>query len=156
MNKRLKQALSKVSLFWRFFILLSLVTSLFLVTLSVSSRQFSYNLQKAYLEQAEEGFHQNCQSFSRELFLAYSLPPAVENCASYADAAGAASLDETQRFFSFNEVRDSFVRQCALLRLPLLWQFPPVPVPQSHDSAGRAVLQLLPGLRGRSAAQHPV
>lgn len=109
---------ARVSLFWRYLILLGTVTIMFLVTLSISFQLSSANLQTAYLDQAEETFQQNCQSFSRELFSAYSLPPAVENCAAYSDAASAPSMTDAKSIFAFNDVRDSFVRQCALLRLP--------------------------------------
>lgn len=117
MAKLFNRLLSKVSLFWRFFILLGCVTAIFLVTLSVSSRHFSATLQDAYLDQARESFEQNCQTFSRELFLAYSLPPAVENCQAYPAVAVARSTADAG-VLAFNDVRDSFTRQCALMRLP--------------------------------------
>lgn len=118
MFQLLHRLMTKVSLFWRYLILLGAVTIMFLITLSISLRLSSDSLQSAYLDQAESSFQQNCQSFSRELFSAYSLPPAVENCAAYSDAASALSLADAKSIFAFNDVRDSFVRQCAMLRLP--------------------------------------
>ena len=118
MFRLLHRLTARVSLFWRYLILLGTVAAMFLVTLSVSFQLFSSSLQTAYLDQAEESFQQNCQSFSKEVFSAYSIPAAVENSAAYNDAATAGSISDTQSIFAFNDVRDSFTRQCAMLRLP--------------------------------------
>jgi len=118
MSKLIARATSKLSLFWRYFFLLCAVVLLFLVAFSATSRQFTRALQASYLEQAQASFDQNCASFSRELFLAHSLPPALESSEYYATVSATDQPLSSRNFFAYTEVRDSFVTQCALLDLP--------------------------------------
>lgn len=110
--------IARLSLFWRYFILLSAVVALFLAAFSISTQQFTQSLQSTYLEQAQEGFNQNCDSFSRALFLAHTLPSALENSGEYSAVSGADYPMENRVIPSLLSLRDSFTVQCTMLDLP--------------------------------------
>ncbi|MBQ3556605.1 MAG: helix-turn-helix transcriptional regulator [Oscillospiraceae bacterium] len=109
---------ARLSLFWRYFILLSAVMVLFLTAFSVSTRLFTQSLQDSYLTQAQESFNQNCQSFSRALFLSHTLPSALENSNEYSTITSADHPLENQLIPSLLALRESFTIQCTMLDLP--------------------------------------
>ena len=117
MSKLFSRATSKLSLFWRYFLILCAVIVLFLVGFSATSRQFTKALQTSYLEQAQANFNQTCNSFSNKLFLTHSLPPALENTEHYAAVSIAEQPLTPRSAYYFSEIRTSFATQCALLDL---------------------------------------
>lgn len=118
MKQKLGQVLSKLSLFWRYFILLGAVVLVFLLALTTATGEFTKALRTSYLEQAKGNFEQNCQLFASELLNTRSLPATVENTADYGKAAGAAAPVATQDLFYLNQVRDAFALQCTLMDMP--------------------------------------
>ena len=118
MRRLFDRLVARLSLFWRYFILLSAVMALFLAAFSVSTRLFTQSLQDSYLSQAQESFNQNCQSFSRALFLTHTLPSALENSSEYSTIASAGRPLETRFIPSLIALRDSFTIQCTMLDLP--------------------------------------
>lgn len=118
MRRLFDRVAARLPLFWRYFILLSAVMFLFLTAFSVSTRLFTQSLQDSYLTQAQESFNQNCQSFSRALFLTHTLPSALENSTEYSTVSAASRPLETRIVPSLLTLRDSFTVQCTMLDLP--------------------------------------
>ena len=118
MRQKLGQVLSKLSLFWRYFILLGVVVLVFLLALTMATGEFTKALRTSYLEQAKGNFEQNCQLFMDELLNTRSLPTAVENAAGYSKAADVEAPVPTQDLFYLIQVRNAFVQQCTLMGLP--------------------------------------
>lgn len=110
--------IARLSLFWRYFILLSAVVALFLAAFSISTQQFTQSLQTTYLEQAQESFNQNCNSFSRSLFLTHTLPSALEDSGEYSVISNSGYPLENRAIPSLISLRDSFTVQCTMLNLP--------------------------------------
>ena len=118
MRQLFSRLVTRLSLFWRYFILLGAVMVLFLTAFSISTRLFTQSLQDSYLTQAQESFNQNCQSFSRALFLTHTLPSAMENNNEYTSVS-TANYPLASRFIpSLLTLRDAFTIQCTLLDLP--------------------------------------
>ena len=118
MKEKLGRVLSKLSLFWRYFILLGVVVLVFLLALTTATGEFTKALRTSYLEQARGNFEQNCQLFVSELFNTRSLPAAVEGSADYSKAAGVAAPVATHELIYLVQVRDAFAQQCTLMDLP--------------------------------------
>lgn len=118
MRRLFDRLVARLSLFWRYFILLSAVMALFLAAFSVSTRLFTQSLQNAYLTQAQESFNQNCQSFSRTLFLTHTLPAVLESNTEYSTVSSAKPPLETRSIPSLLALRESYTTQCAMLDLP--------------------------------------
>ncbi|MBO5339732.1 MAG: helix-turn-helix transcriptional regulator [Oscillospiraceae bacterium] len=118
MKEKLGRVLSKLSLFWRYFILLGAVVLVFLLALTTATGEFTKALRTSYLEQARGNFEQNCQLFVGELFNTRSLPVTVENSADYSKAAGVAAPVDTRELLYLVRVRDAFAQQCTLMDLP--------------------------------------
>ena len=118
MRRIFDRLVTRLSLFWRYFILLSAVMALFLTAFSISTRLFTQSLQDSYLAQAQESFNQNCQSFSRSLFLTHTLPSALENSSEYSTITSAGHPLETRFIPSLLTLRESFTIQCTMLDLP--------------------------------------
>ncbi len=118
MRQFFSRLFARLSLFWRYFILLSAVVALFLTAFSISTQQFTQSLQGTYLEQAQENFNQNCSSFSRALFLTHTLPSALENSSEYSAISSEGYPMRTQTIPSLLSLRDSFAVQCTMLDLP--------------------------------------
>ncbi|MBQ3135478.1 MAG: helix-turn-helix transcriptional regulator [Oscillospiraceae bacterium] len=118
MRRLFDRLVARLSLFWRYFILLSAVMVLFLAAFSVSTRLFTQSLQDSYLTQAQESFNQNCQSFSQALFLTHTLPAALENNSEYTTITSSGYPLERRVIPSLLTLRDSFTIQCTMLDLP--------------------------------------
>lgn len=118
MRQLFDRLVTRLSLFWRYFILLSAVVVLFLTAFSLSTRLFTQSLQNSYLTQAQESFNQNCQTFSRALFLSHTLPSALENSSEYTAITSASHPLESRFIPSLLSLRDSFTIQCTMLDLP--------------------------------------
>jgi len=118
MRRIFDRFVTRLSLFWRYFILLSAVMALFLTAFSVSTRLFTQSLQDSYLTQAQKSFNQNCQSFSRALFLSHTLPSALESNSEYSTITSADCPLENRFIPSLLTLRESFTVQCTMLDLP--------------------------------------
>ena len=118
MSKLFDRLSAKLSLFWRYFFLLAAVVLLFLAAFTLATRQFTAALQDTYLEQTRENFEQNCVSFSKELFLPFSIPAAVESCGYYSSVSSVQQPFSARTTYAFTQVRTSFLSQCAMLNLP--------------------------------------
>ena len=118
MKQKIKALMSKLSLFWRYFFLLSAVVLVFLAAFTAATRQFTKVLQNSYLGQARSSFEANAQLFARDVFLTHSLPMAMEDAEHYVAVATAVVPLDTQYVFSLSELGDTFAYQCTLLGLP--------------------------------------
>lgn len=118
MKQKVSYLFSKMSLFWRYFFLLVAVMGVFLVALTTVTREFTKELQNSYMEQAQSNFEQNCELFSRELFLTHSLPASVEDSDDYLTALAAPRPLAGGDVLYMTSVHKSFSMQCSLLDLP--------------------------------------
>ena len=118
MKQKIKALMSKLSLFWRYFFLLSAVVLVFLAAFTAATWQFTKVLQNSYLGQARSSFEANAQLFARDVFLTHSLPMAMEDAEHYVAVATAVVPLDTQYVFSLSELGDTFAYQCTLLGLP--------------------------------------
>jgi len=118
MRERVRQLMSRLSLFWRYFFLLATVVFVFVVAFTVATRQFTGTLRSSYLEQAQSGFEKNAELFARDLSLIHSLPMSVEDTEYYFEVAHRSAQQEPRHVFYLAEFSNSFGLQCLLLDLP--------------------------------------
>lgn len=118
MRERIRQLMSRLSLFWRYFFLLATVAFVFVVAFTVATHQFTGTLRNSYLEQAQNGFEKNAELFARDLSLIHSLPMAVEDTEYYFEVAHRSAQQESRYVFYLAEFSNSFGLQCLLLDLP--------------------------------------
>lgn len=117
MRKRLQWNISRHSLFWRYFILLVVILVMCLAVHFVAGRMYTASLRNTYLEQTRENFERNCQTFSSEIGLMYSLPTLVENSQYYSYVSYIRGDLPADRYFALKMLKDSFVHQTTMLRM---------------------------------------
>lgn len=118
MRERIRQQLSRLSLFWRYFFLLATVVLVFVIAFTVATRQFTGTLRSSYLEQAQSSLEKNAELFARDLALIHSLPMAMEDAEYYFEVAHKSVLEAPQYIFRLSDFKNSFTLQCQLLDLP--------------------------------------
>ena len=109
---------TRLSLFWRYLLLLVTVMMMCLLVQFLVGEMYAETLQDVYLEQTEDTFQQNCQSLSSELGVLYSLPTIVENSPYYSYVSYIRGALPANRYFCLGMIRNSFVKQTTLLRMP--------------------------------------
>jgi len=109
----------KASVFWQFFLLLTVVLALAVVILSMSGRQYEAVLTESYLRQTESAFRQNCGAFSASVRSTYGIPTAVENTEDYEDLRRvvAGQLPANSKAMILSRVNGTFRSSLFLTRL---------------------------------------
>jgi len=118
MRRRIRQRISRLSLFWRYFFLLVTVVLVFVIAFTEATRQFTGTLRDSYQEQVQSSFEKNAELFARDLALFHSLPMAMEDTEYYFDVAHKSVQEVPQYIFRLSDFKNSFVLQCQLLDLP--------------------------------------
>lgn len=118
MKHKIKQIMSGLSLFWRYFFLLASVVLVFLVAFSVATGQFTTILQESYLGQAQSTFEKNAQLFVRSISQTNSLTATMEDTPHYLMISNDLQEGEHSFVLALPEIGDSFGLQCLLLDLP--------------------------------------
>lgn len=120
LGQRIRFVLTGTSVFWQHFILLAVMLALLASTLLIAGGRYAAVLRESYLDQAENGFHQNCESFASTLYQTYTVPTAVENSADYDNLLQAENgrLPATSKPIALAGLRNTFREILALLRMP--------------------------------------
>ena len=108
MKQWLRRVTAKLSLFWQYFFLLSLVVCTFLMAFRMAVQQSGRSLQEAYLDQVTDAFYDNCEAFSEALLRTNNLFSAIEESGYYLQSSRARYPLTPEDYFCLSKVQGSF------------------------------------------------
>lgn len=104
----------RVSLFWRYFALLFVVSLMFILALIISKEHYSNLIRESYLDVVREDFYQNCSTFSDEIRQTYSMIITLQSTQYFTDFSAAHAPLSSAQQVPLNQLRQFFSSQCNL------------------------------------------
>ncbi|NLZ70034.1 MAG: helix-turn-helix transcriptional regulator [Clostridiaceae bacterium] len=118
MKRLFYRIISKISLFWRFFLILAVVVFLFAASLAAATLHFAHTLRYSYMEHLENQFQHSVAMFLRDVKINNQLPGFMERSDGFLPIRSAGRRLSPQNVYNLTMLHNAFTDNSYLMQLP--------------------------------------